>query len=111
MLVEEILESMCMTSYSEKDKHTLFSFDVYLYFKINKCLQNRFSKFVNADQQDQEVVLEALSLYLQTNSTFSPVLEHLSDQSGNYIRTFNNNKSSILMEYFNINTDQNPSSS
>jgi hypothetical protein len=77
---------------------------------INRCLENLFTKFISADQRDQQVIYEALSPYLKSSFTLSQVLKQMSRSLLAYNAT-NNNKSSVLMQYLNNNADENLSNS
>jgi hypothetical protein len=77
---------------------------------IDKCLQNLFNKFNNAEQKDQKVVFEALSPYLKSMFDFSSVLETRSNILPDYNKTIHS-KSSVLKEYFTDNADENLSNS
>ncbi|CAF1482713.1 unnamed protein product, partial [Adineta steineri] len=72
---------------------------------IDNCFKNLSDKFINADHQDQQVVYEALSPYIQFNTVFLPKKEYMLDYHGKM-----NNRSSILNKYFNISSDEDLSS-
>ncbi|CAF4153572.1 unnamed protein product [Rotaria sp. Silwood2] len=76
---------------------------------MNKCLQNLLDKLINAQQRDQQVVYEALFPYFESNFTFSSILKQISNSFVNYNKTVNN-KSSVIMEYINDNSNENLSS-
>jgi hypothetical protein len=61
---------------------------------IDQCLQNLLRKFNDAEQEDQQVVYEALVPYFGSIFAFSSVLKSISNSS------LDHKKSSILMEYF-----------
>jgi hypothetical protein len=61
---------------------------------IDKCLQNLLRKFKDAEQEDQQVVYEALAPYIKSTFAFSSVLEPISNS---YL---DHKKSPVLMEYF-----------
>jgi hypothetical protein len=76
---------------------------------IDRCLQNLFNKFGTADQCDQQVVYEALSPYLQSESVFFSVTQDILNMLLHCSKTMHN-RSSITKKYFDMSADQSFSS-
>ena len=71
---------------------------------VHQCLENLFEKFADNDLRDQQAVIEALSPYVQSHSTFVSIKNSISQSLSDSSRSIRN-QSAVLKKYLSMSSD------